>query len=52
MALEPRPACSVWDALTGQQKSVMEGHTDSVDSVAISADGKTIVSGSWDETVR
>jgi WD40 repeat protein len=42
----------VWDALTGQQKSVLEGHTLCVNSVAISPDGKTIVSGSYDNTVR
>jgi WD40 repeat protein len=42
----------VWDALTGQQKSVLEEHTESVYSVAISPDGKTIVSGSYDNTVR
>ncbi|KAG2117466.1 hypothetical protein DEU56DRAFT_748096 [Suillus clintonianus] len=28
------------------------GHTDSVRSVAISPDGKRIVSGSWDKTIR
>ncbi|KAJ3014195.1 UNVERIFIED_CONTAM: hypothetical protein HDU68_000385 [Siphonaria sp. JEL0065] len=30
----------------------LEGHTDRVTSVAISTDGKTIVSGSWDKTVK
>ncbi len=43
--------------LTGQQKSVLEGHTAPVNSVAISPDGKTFVSGSGhlssnDNTVR
>ena len=30
----------------------LEGHTDSVSSVAFSQDGKTLASGSWDNTVR
>ena len=30
----------------------LRGHTNSVTSVAISADGKRIVSGSWDKTVK
>jgi WD40 repeat protein len=38
--------------LSGQRMSVLEGHTKPVTSVAISPDGKTIVSGSYDETVR
>ncbi len=38
--------------LTGQQKSVLEGHDSWVMSVAISPDGKTIVSGSRDHSVR
>ena len=37
--------------LTGQLKSTLEGHTSSVYSVAISPDGKTIVSGSSDKMV-
>ncbi len=31
---------------------IQSGHTNAVNSVAISADGKYIVSGSWDNTVR
>jgi WD40 repeat protein len=31
---------------------VINGHTGSVDSVALSPDGKTIASGSWDNTIR
>ncbi|EKX32235.1 hypothetical protein GUITHDRAFT_57689, partial [Guillardia theta CCMP2712] len=30
----------------------LEGHSDWVTSVAISEDGKTAVSGSWDNTLR
>ena len=37
---------------TGQEKAKLEGHTEWVSSVAISSDGKTIVSGSYDNTIR
>ncbi|KAF2148017.1 hypothetical protein K461DRAFT_248275 [Myriangium duriaei CBS 260.36] len=30
----------------------LEGHTDEVTTIAISADGQTIASGAWDKTVR
>ena len=35
-----------------QVLKVLEGHTDRVCAVAVSADGSTIVSGSDDKTVR
>ena len=44
--------CSVWDLASGECKSTLEGHTKVLTSVAISPDGKTIVSGSLDNTVR
>jgi WD40 repeat protein len=37
---------------TGKETSKLEGHTALVLSVAISPDGKTIVSGSCDNTIR
>ena len=37
-----------WDAL----QQTLEGHSDVVTSVAFSPDGKQLVSGSWDRTVR
>ena len=41
------------DADTGQPiGKPLTGHTGGVESVAFSPDGKRIVSGSWDETVR
>ncbi len=43
---------SVWDMATGKERSKLEGHTREVSSVAISPDGKTIVSGSYDNTIR
>jgi len=42
----------VWDLVSGQEKSKLEGHTYGVNSVAISPDGMTIISGSDDNTVR
>jgi WD40 repeat protein len=43
----------LWDAETGDAISKpLEGHSDSVNSVAFSPDGKRIVSGSDDKTIR
>ena len=42
----------VWDASTGQELLVLEGHEGGVTSVAVSPDGLTILSGSVDTTVR
>ena len=39
---------SVWDLETGQEKSKLEGLSFFVLSVAISPDGKTIVSSTFD----
>ena len=43
---------SVWDLATGECKSTLQGHTAQVLSVAVSSDGKTVVSGSCDNSVR
>jgi len=42
----------VWDASTGKQLNVLNGHTHFVNSVAFSTDGTRIVSGSDDNSVR
>ncbi len=42
----------MWDIATGKEMSKLEGHSRRVYSVAISPDGKTIVFGSYDETIR
>jgi WD40 repeat protein/tRNA A-37 threonylcarbamoyl transferase component Bud32 len=41
-----------WDAQTGQQLLSLQGHTGAVTSVAFSADGRHLASGSLDQTVR
>ncbi|EDR06536.1 uncharacterized protein LACBIDRAFT_389232 [Laccaria bicolor S238N-H82] len=42
----------VWDASTGAELKVLEGHMGSVLSIAFSTDGTRIVSGSDDKSVR
>ena len=45
-------SCRIWEAETGNEKARLEGHSDDVLSVTISLDGKTIISGSMDKTIR
>ena len=42
----------VWDAQTGQELLTLKGHTDQVNSVAYSPDGKRLASASGDRTVK
>lgn len=42
----------VWDPVPGKRQAVLSGHTDSVSSLSIAADGTTLASGSEDGTVR
>ena len=42
----------VWNVTTGVCEKTLEGHSDIVNSVAISDDGSRVVSGSCDKTVR
>jgi WD40 repeat protein len=42
----------VWDAKNGRLTATLTGHTDAVNSVACSPDGKRIASASKDKTVK
>jgi len=42
----------VWDLKSHQNTATLEGHSDDVNSVALTADGGTVVSGSGDKTVK
>jgi WD40 repeat protein len=42
----------LWDVVTGKELCRFAGHTASVTSLAVSADGRLILSGSLDTTVR
>ena len=42
----------ILDAITGSQTAIFLGHTDKVNSLAFSSDGKFLVSGSDDKTVK
>ncbi len=43
---------TLWDINTGELKTTFKGHTSSITSMAFSSDGKTLVTGSWDRSVR
>jgi len=43
---------NIWDANTGKLIAKLEGHTDSVNCLAWTADGKTLISGSNDSSIR
>ncbi|MCT7956327.1 WD40 repeat domain-containing protein [Laspinema palackyanum] len=40
------PRYKIWNLKTGELLDTLTGHTDSVESLAISPDGRTLVSGS------
>lgn len=43
---------SVWSLPSGELKTTLRGHTESVNAVAMSADGKILASGSDDKTIK
>ena len=42
----------LWDVATGQVEATLKGHESAVISVAFAPDGKTLASGSADQTIR
>ena len=52
LALGANKNIYLWDTATGQYLSSLEGHSDSVRSVAFSPDGERLASGSRDETIK
>jgi WD40 repeat protein len=42
----------LWDLATGETLRTLEGHTGSVDAIALFGDGRRALSGSHDKTVR
>jgi WD40 repeat protein len=46
------PAVRVWDAATGRLLQIFLGHSEAVNSIAFSADGRQIISASMDKTLK
>jgi WD40 repeat protein len=42
----------LWDIKTGKERATLRGHRDLVSDVAFSPDGRHLVTGSYDRTVR
>jgi hypothetical protein len=42
----------LWTVHDGKQYKILEGHSDLVSAIAFAPDGNSIVSGSWDNTLR
>ncbi|MFK0730597.1 MAG: WD40 repeat domain-containing protein, partial [Gloeotrichia echinulata HAB0833] len=42
----------LWNLETGKEISTLKGHDYRVVSVSFSPDGKTLASGSWDNTIK
>jgi len=42
----------IWDTNTGKLVAILKGHTDTVLCLAWTADGRTLISGSYDYTIR
>jgi WD40 repeat protein len=45
-------AVALWDVPTGRPLGKLKGHTASITSLAFTPDGRTLATGSYDDTVR
>ncbi|MCI0602538.1 DUF4062 domain-containing protein [bacterium] len=45
-------AIRIWNLDTGKLLSTLTGHTRSIEALAITPDGRTLVTGGWDYTIR
>jgi WD40 repeat protein len=52
LALALGAGLQLWDLASGRLRAKLCGHTDVVSSVAFSPDGRRLLSGAWDRTVR
>ena len=50
--VEPQLTLRFWDAATGQQLRNLQAHTDWINGLVFSSDGRQLFSGSWDTTIK
>ena len=46
-----QPLIQLWDVNTGKDLGTLSGHTEGIETLVFSHDGKMLASGSWDGTV-
>jgi WD40 repeat protein len=46
------PTVKLWDVNTGRQLGTLTGHSEAIEALAFSPDGKRLATGSYDETAR
>lgn len=51
LACEVGNTAKLW-SVDGQQQLTFQGHTDIINGLAISPDGKTVITGGWDRTAK
>jgi len=51
LSLTNKKTVELWDVATGKVRAILRGHSDFVDSLAFSPDGRTLATGSVDHTI-